>query len=103
MKSVTAARGAIGDEGGEAAVAKESMKAVEGEKFQLEHDIVGKLSSLDNATATPLLTSKQYEDIMDMLEEAEDKLKRYMECAAIIEDGSESEVAVSVKKEVWTH
>ena len=101
VKSVTVAMEAIGGVS-EETEAKETTCKLASELFQLSIDIEGKLASLTTLSSTALLTREQYGSIMDMLGEGENQLRRYMECAEEIQEGSENAAAEKVKKDAQT-
>ena len=101
MKCVTAAKESLGEDS-EEEKSKGETNAVQDEMFQLQVDIEGKLASLDSMTRISLLTKEQYESIMAMLDQGEHKLRRYMECSSIIQEGNESTAAETLKKESQT-
>ena len=86
VKGVTAARDIVA-EGQENSEVLELETKLDGEKFQLQVEIEGKIGSLQAMGATTLLTTEQYESILGILEDCEAKLKRFMECSNLIAAG----------------
>ena len=86
VKGVAAARDIVA-EGQENSEVLELETKLEGEKFQLQVEIEGKIGSLQAMGATTLLTTEQYESILGILEDCEAKLKRFMECSNLIAAG----------------
>ena len=101
VKSVSVARDTIGEDSDESE-AKESTSNLEGEQFQLMVDVEGKVASLSSLSTTALLTREQYGSIMDMLEDGEDKLGRYMECADLMQKGLDATAAEKIKSDSQT-
>ena len=97
LKSVTAAREALGEDDEEEKV-KEDVNAAQDEQFQLQVDIEGKVASLASMTNIALMTKEQFETIMDLLSQVEHKLEKYMEISKIIQKGSEATAAETEKR-----
>ena len=58
------------------------------DQFKLKVDVEGKLASLESMTLNTLMTQDQHSSIMDMLEECEDNLNKYMDISGQIEKNS---------------
>ena len=86
VKGVTTARDIVA-EGQENSVVLDLENKLDGEKFQLQVEIEGKIGSLTAMGTTTLLTTEQYESIVGILEDCEAKLKRFMECSNLIATG----------------
>ena len=93
VNGIAAARSVVA-QGDDDSLAAEMEQKTMGEQFQLKVEIEGKLSSLQSMTGTTLLTTDQFSSIMEMLDDSEGKLKRYMECNDILTKGKD-ETAVA--------
>ena len=101
VKAVTAARDTMteGDDNIELSALENKL---DGERFQLQVEIEGKIASLKSMASTALLTTEQYESVMDIIDDCDSKLKRYMECGDLLMAGKDSQAAAKIKEDSQT-
>ena len=98
-KSIAAARNLI-TEGDESSESSKHSAKLSSEQFQLKIKVEGLIASLETMAGITLLTREQYSNIMDMIEEGQTDLIKYMEHSELILSESKSEEVEKKGKEV---